>query len=641
MTGAAQSPRGKVEDTIGYIRDTVPEFDVPEYRHERYEDWVPDTLDIQERCALAVNGLTGPTDPERDYLLYFRVNFSANPPSMSHESSDACQTKFMEALPLMRMASGSAQNDHVDRVWMATALGMIGPDGLIYWPALPWARKPSWHEPSPDAEHYCVPAFAGRAISAMTVYMLRDPDGPWASEIERAVQALDALSVRRDDYAYFPQGAFVPDGPRPKTAEMPTGIWSSLAGWTTQGLAQFFRATGSEQAGELAGRLARYIAYHGRYYGPNGEFLPNHPGLRATPKSAGVEHPFDPGPVPGSAGALQANNNTHFQHHMIPLLGILDYALGAGDNDLAEFVKNSFEWGRAKGQNTVGYFPENIDSHGYEGSETCEVAGMVGLALKLSVAGLGDYWDDADRWVRNQFAENQLRRADWVYRMHTGGRVFARRSVPESTATSPVVTTDRVPERNVGAFAGWPAANDFFVGQGAGIMHCCTGNGTRALYYVWEHILSYTDGELKVNLLLNRPSPWADVRSHIPYQGQVDVAVKQPCSLKIRIPEWVTPGDTACRVGGRQRSLTWDGRYAVVGDVSPGQAVELMFPIEERVKQVDIEKQRYILTIRGSDVVNIDPPGRFCPFYQRDHYRETTTRWRRVDRAVSHESVYW
>ena len=622
---------------VPFIRShaEIPHFDVPAIAGERYADWIPDTLDIQERCALAVNGLTGPTDPELDHLLYFQVNLSANPPSMSHCKSDICQTKFMEALPLMRLASGSEQAAGVDPVWMSTALRMVGPDGLLYWPAMPWGPKPDWSEPSPDADHYAVPAFVGRTISAMTVHMLRNPDGPWRKACERAADALRDLAIHRDDYAYFPQGAFTPDGPRPRRAEMPIGIWSSLAGWTTQGLAHFFRAGGYAPAGELAGKLARYIAYHGVYYGPNGEFLPNYPARDAgeTPPPD-VDYDFDPGPPP-------INSFTHFQHHMVPLLGLLDYATAAGDDEIARFVQKSFEWAKGKGETTVGYFPENIDNTEFEGSETCEVAGMIGLALKLSGAGLGDYWDDADRWIRNQFAENQMRRADWANRFHAGGLIYPRRRVPPSQHDPEYETVDRVAERNVGAFAGWPTANDFFAGQGSGIMHCCTGNGTRALYYIWEHMLDYRDGRLSVNLLLNRPSPWADVHSHIPYRGQVDVRIKRDCELRIRAPEWAPHGEAACQVDGAARELIWDGRYVNVGQVQAGQSVQCTFPIGERTAAVDIEKQRYILTIKGNTVVDIDPPGRFCPFYERDAYRDDVTRWKSVERFVSDEQIYW
>src|ERR1051325_654115 len=147
----------------------------------------------------------------------------------------------------MRTISGSDQQAEVDSAWMATALSSIGPDGLVYWPSVPWAKKPDWADPSPGGKkHYAVPLFNGRTISAMTLYMLRDPRGPWRKEIEKTVQALHKLAVHKNDFAYFPSGGFVPGGPRPRNAEMPIGIRSSLPGWTTQGLAHFYRATGDK-----------------------------------------------------------------------------------------------------------------------------------------------------------------------------------------------------------------------------------------------------------------------------------------------------------------------------------------------------------------------------------------------------------
>ena len=615
---------------IEYIRKDIPSFDIPPYHGQHYETLTPDTLDIQQRAALAVNGLTGPTDPEKDYMLYFGVTFRTNPPSMLHRGSDICQTKFEEALPLMRLASGSSLNDQVDKVWMANSLRQIGPDGLFYWPLFPWVNTPDWgvhypkrDGPRPDEDYYAIPLFCGRRIGAMTTYHLRDPSGLWNEEIRKIVNGLWSIVIDKGDYAYFPQGEFYPNDLHFQDAAMPVGIWSSLVGWTIQGLAQYHRASGYEPAIELAGKLARYLVYHGCYYGKNGEFLPNYAGEDGgrIPEKNGVQG-FEPGPV-------EWQKYIHFQHHMVPLLGTLDHALAVGDQELTEFVRQAFEWGKTKGNIIVGYFPENIDHEKPQMSELCEVAGMIGLALKLSAAGFGDYWDDADRWIRNQFAEGQLLQADWVYR--------AVADEPVTTLDPVIQTGDRVPERNIGAFAGWPSANDW----GLGIMHCCTGNATRALYYIWEHMLSYDKDTLSVNLLLNRPSPWADVHSHIPYAGQVDVLVKKPCQLQVRIPEWVKPSDVDCRVNGEQRPVSWQGRYALIGEVQVQDAVNVTFPITERVAEVEIEKQHYILTLKGNEVVNIEPPGRDCPLYQREHYRQNVTRWKRMPRFVSDESLYW
>ncbi len=621
---------------LEYIRnrEDIPSFDVPPYRGERYEALVPDTLDIQERAALAVNGLTGPTDPEKDHLLYFNASFRTNPPNMWHRGADICQTKFEEALPLMRIASGSSLNDHIDPVWMEIALRQIGPDGLCYWPLNPWAKVLDWSAGfssgvvrRPNEKHAAIPMFCGRRIGAMTLYRLRDPSGPWDKEIRKIVNGLRSIAIEKDDYAYFPQGEFYPNDPRVRDAAMPVGIWSSLVGWTIQGLAQYHRVSGYEPAIDLASKLARYLVYHGRYFGPNGEFLPNYAGEDGgrVPEKNGVQG-FEPG------WPERHKTDIHFQHHMIPLLGTLDHALAVGDQDLAEFVRKAFEWAKTKGDVIVGYFPENIDHDTPQMSEICEVAGMTGLALKLSAAGLGDYWDDADRWIRNQFSEGQLKRADWAYRV-------AAHEPP--TKLDPVIQTgEGVPERNIGAFAGWPSANDW-LGRGPGIMHCCTGNGTRALYYIWEHMLSYDQGTLSVNLLLNRSSPWADVHSHIPYTGQIDVAMKKPCKLRVRIPEWTQPGDVSCSVNGERRPLNWEGRYALIGEVQAKGQVTVTFPIAERTIETEIERSPYTLVLRGNEVVRIDPAGKHCPLYQRDHYRNEDTRWRKMTRFVTPRVLRW
>jgi hypothetical protein len=244
---------------------------------------------------------------------------------------------------------------------------------------------------------------------------------------------------------------------------------------------------------------------------------------------------------------------------------------------------------------------------------------------------VADYWDDADRRIRNQFAENQLLETEWMYQVSKNGP-------PAKKALN--VTTDRVPERIKGGFAGNPSPNDW-VGRGAtsGMGGCCTAYGCNGLFWVWERILRHQDGKLKVNLLMNRASEWADVDSYIPYQGRVDVKVKKTVDLSLRIPEWVTPEQSKCQVNRLDRTLAWEGRYAKVGDVKPGDLVTLTFPISERTDKVWIEKKEYTLVRKGNDVVSIDPPGEIHPLYQRQQYRQNKARMLKVKRFVSDESL--
>jgi hypothetical protein len=201
-------------------------------------------------------------------------------------------------------------------------------------------------------------------------------------------------------------------------------------------------------------------------------------------------------------------------------------------------------------------------------------------------------------------------------------------------------TTERVLERNIGGFAAHAAANDFSTGKTA-ITACCTGNGARWLYQAWEHILDYIDDRLKVDLLLNRASPWADVDSYVLYEGRVDVKVKRDCELSLRIPEWVEPEQVTCRVDEAENIVGWEGRYAQVGWMKEGQIVALSFPMLERTHRIYIQKHRYTLLRKRNDVVSVRPGGQYLPLYQREHYRHREVRWRTIERFVPEKGFAW
>jgi hypothetical protein len=206
-------------------------------------------------------------------------------------------------------------------------------------------------------------------------------------------------------------------------------------------------------------------------------------------------------------------------------------------------------------------------------------------------------------------------------------------------------TAERVMERHVGCFASLPAPNglcDGFGWPGMRIMHCCSGNALRSIYYLWDHILKFEQGTVKVNLLLNRASPWVDMDSHVPYEGRVDLHIKSDCRLLLRIPEWVKANETRCELNGLSHLLSWEGRYARVGQVEPGDVVVMTFPIAERTLKQTIMGIDLEMVIKGNDVVKMDPPGEYYPFYQqRSHYRQGKPRWVSRDRFLSTYGLAW
>ena len=96
----------------------------------RHEAAVPDTLDLAERAGLAVNALTGSADPERNYESYLCAHMDNRPAYFSHGAGGACMPKPVQALPMMRVMSGSELRAGHDRKMLESGLQMIEDDGL-------------------------------------------------------------------------------------------------------------------------------------------------------------------------------------------------------------------------------------------------------------------------------------------------------------------------------------------------------------------------------------------------------------------------------------------------------------------------------------------------------------------------------
>jgi hypothetical protein len=631
-----------------YARKEIPPFQIVPYRGESYEDTVPDTLDLQERAELAIHGMTSITDPRCDYEIFWLADFFRNPPVMLHDFSDWCQNVegIMEVLPLLRTATGSELNSEVDAIWMRTLLESIGSDGLCYIPlnGRPWGRiktagiDPVWKPDAsvtwsgdPRISQVANACTSQRAIATMTVYYLRDHNSMWKATIEKMIDRLSQLTIEREDYCYFPAGSCEENAKINQRADMPVGsLWGcSWNSRTIQGLSQYFKVTGYEPARELAGKLAKYTRYHGQIFDSQGRWLldPEAKGRKLYPDIGGIYE------VEG----LQFGGHGH--GHGIALVSLMEYAEACGDKDLQKYCKAAFEWALNPGaeygvSRTVGWFPEWY-LPGYQASESCIDGDMLALAVKLSRVGAGDYWDDIDRWIRNHFAEAQLLRPEPVYQL---AQDQPHRSVNENE------TADRVPERSVGVWAGWASGNEW--ATWIGIQHCCTGNAPRALYYVWSEMVERRNDILRIHLLLNRASSWADVYSDLPFQGRVDVKMKQECkNLMLRAPEWVESNNSqvACQLNGTIRQPIWNGRYVEIENLRAGDRATLTFPVPVRTVQERIGAQTYTLVIKGNTVVSIDPPGNRMPLYaSRTSFLENKEAPRRkVRRFVAETEVRW
>jgi hypothetical protein len=92
------------------------------------------TLDLAEHGGLAINGVLGSCDPDPNFENYFLTFIDTAPAYMVHFGSQVSGVlpKYVEALPLLRLMTGSDELREVEDAMLAAVLQNCSDDGLIY-----------------------------------------------------------------------------------------------------------------------------------------------------------------------------------------------------------------------------------------------------------------------------------------------------------------------------------------------------------------------------------------------------------------------------------------------------------------------------------------------------------------------------
>lgn len=623
-------------DSIGYIRKEIPKFDVAV--GDRYEGLVPDTLNLAERATLALNALTESVDAEHYWEHYLSGHFDQNPPYINYSWEGPCLPKPIQAIPMMRIMSGSTQNPGVEVKMLENLLRDIEEDGL-WWQKIegrPWRSETF----KTDQVWPCV---QGRFMEALMQWYALDRDERLLKVVANMVRGLGRIALRNEDRAWFHtvytrkgwQGDETPSVLLTGQADVPTpsepeGEPYYNIGLPLRGLVSWCRISGDSAALDLADRLARFFLKP-TMWGADGPSMVVH-----------HEHGHRLG---------------HFHTMTMGVMGLLDYALFRNDSRLIRFCADFYEWMRNFGISRIGFFPAVLDSlegvrkssMSYGGgkgqcSETCAIADMLWLAVKLSDSGVGDYWEDVDQYIRNGLVEHQILRCDLVEELIAVG--------PKHILGPYDVSSERIVDRMMGTFSsgGDPTMlYDWFT-------QCCLGNGAVGLYMAWEAIVRESGGVAQVNLLLNCASPWLDVDSYLPYEGKVVLKNKTARKIHLRVPLWSDKQAVRCRVNGNDAQLGWLGRYLILDGVKPGDQVVIEFPMIQTTERWTelVYETTYTCQFKGNTLVDISPRAdrlaytkmssddgdifevkKGYPMYQREQYKQNQAPMRTIKRFVA------
>ncbi|MBU4272516.1 MAG: hypothetical protein KKE86_15595 [Planctomycetes bacterium] len=545
----------------------------PAVKGSYYEAEVPDTLDLAERGRWGLDHFLAIMRDDRNYEMPLIIAFRPEEVPMAGSTMDgpmvqmhgnslgACQPKAMEAMAFLRLMTGSTKGLDREAKMADMMLSMFGKDGL-HW--VPGSSDKRW-----IPEPFVMVHGQGRILRAMNAWYQYTGNRVWLDRINGLIDGIDKIVEHKGDYAYFPvhgryegeylRSCYVREGWK-DTVEPPNekfgeeGSLFNHQGHVPGGMAASYSLSNNDKALRLSGELVRFLTK---------------PKLWAD---------WEKGDYPMVAGPDHAHWHGHWHGHINTLRAILDYAVAVNDPRLMLFAREGYEWARQKNLGRIGFFED----------QGCAAGRTIGLAVKLSYYGIGDYWEDVDLYIRNHGIEMQIVPEDMPYL-----RKLAGKNLNEET--------EKVLAKCVGAYAGRASKNCTFL--------CCSPHGNMGVFYAWDGTLRYRDGVAQVNLLLNRASPWMDVDSYLPYEGKVVLKNKEAREALVRIPLWVDKKSVRCRVDQREAKNTWFGQYLRFTNLEEKDIITIEFPMVERTELWTMETHGRVRTCRfkGNTLIEISP----------------------------------
>ena len=115
------------------------------------------------------------------------------------------------------------------------------------------------------------------------------------------------------------------------------------------------------------------------------------------------------------------------------------------------------------------------------------------------------------------------------------------------------------------------------------------------------------------------------------------VKVKKTNRISVRMSEWIRSSEVTTFVNGRSVEPKREGRYLAVSSLSPHDEVVFTFAVVRRKTSRVIARWPYRLTLQGSQVVEIDPPGKGYPLYREQPQGKLAVK----QRFVAAKKVIW
>jgi len=568
----------------------------------------PLTLDLAENARYSLHFLSHNLDPEYKWYTCHKTFYDADLPYHQHTLWDHCETpgRYLYGIVFARQLVGPDEIKDTEKKIKRNVYRQFDcGDGLCHRPPLRYFG-PYPEFPPKDAipvKHDADMWDNRSVLMGLFLTGYTEGDKKAMQYAKGMVKAFKKVSIRRGDEVYLTTDWIKP-GFKPSKKDAPLG-GEHLYGWITP-LFNFYKLTGDKEALALAKGVCNFTVRH---------------------------------PELDDWGIFKKKVNIH--SILFCLAGILRVATHTGNKKHIVWCKKMYDsivkhWGTSFGWVAEHQNDSRLDWPGARQSgETCTTADFIDTAIRLALAGFPQYWNHAERYVRNYLQEAQLKDTSWM-----------KPGVKKKRSHRKFVYGD-IPDMVKGCYVGWGAPNDFVNPHARksglyALQHCCGPHGAMANFLVWHHIITKNNKGLSVNFAISRDSKWATVDSYQPYQGRVNVTMKVDDNLQIRVPDWVQKNKVKLNIDGvAKKAVIGKDNFVKVGKVKAGAKVSVQYPLRKMKLTEKFCGWKFTTEWRGDTVISIDPPGKRAPFFKRKHLKTDKCPMGEIERYYPENELDW
>ena len=526
-----------------------------------------------ESARLVHHYITNMVDKSYDNLPYWLLLPNKKPAEAAHCRVDDAELVgswyegLVSSMEILETDSGSDVKDSLRRHLMKS----WGEHGLRFCEKYPWTHTvhASFHEMG-----YILPA-----INLITEEYPEDMEAERrASELVRGMRSLvierkircfwSGDSPETEPIYEFPNDIYLKEGGFDLSRHTGRGEQAIRNGVVLPALVRRYELKGDEVALDLAIGIANHVLGPSRYFSYKMEFF-------------GHVHSA----VWFASGLVRLGKITNNIEYIQKAKGIYDFVRS---------MSSSFGW-----------VPEYARWHkpSEEHCETCCIKDMIVCARELIDCGYDEYWDDINKFARNQLVENQV--------TYTG-YVVCDNSKPDAEG----ITYHDIDKRMIGGFTGGSEPNSISLTRFRSIAGCCVGTAPVALKTVWDSAITDENGAYIVNIPFNKETEVLSMRSFIPNEGKIELSAKNDCKAGFRMYDWID--SPVFFINGIEAKADTSGK-TVAFELKRGDRLTLEFDISEKIRKEIVRETEYTVVWRGCDVVDLLPHGEHVRLYQRNN----------------------